>query len=93
LHLWVTAVSFFIVNWNINHDVIKINIPHRPEVLEAVRIAARDGRITCTQARKIAAELKVVPKMVGNDANELKIRINRSMEVWQCVRRSYDGMQ
>lgn len=47
----------------------------KPEVLEAVRKAAREGRITCTEARKLAGELKVSPKVVGMAANELKIKI------------------
>lgn len=45
------------------------------EVLEAVKKGATDGRISCTAARKIAEELKVPPKMVGNAANQLKIKI------------------
>lgn len=47
----------------------------KPEVLEAVRLAAKEGRLTCTQARKLAQELKVAPRVVGNAANELKIKI------------------
>lgn len=47
----------------------------KPEVLEAVEKAAVDGRITCAAARKVAAELKVPPKVVGEAANVLKIKI------------------
>jgi hypothetical protein len=47
----------------------------KPEVLEAVKLAAKEGKITCAQARKLAQELKVVPMVVGNAADELKIKI------------------
>jgi len=47
----------------------------KPEVLEAVRLAAKEGKLTCTQARKLAQELKVAPGVVGNAADELKIKI------------------
>lgn len=46
-----------------------------PEVLEAVKKAAIDGRISCTAARKLAEELKVPVRTVGDAANELKIKI------------------
>ena len=47
----------------------------KQEVLEAVKQAAKDGRLTCTEARKLAEDLKINPSVVGGDANELKIRI------------------
>jgi len=46
-----------------------------PEVLEAVKNAARDGKISCTAARKLAADLKVPPRVVGEACNALKIKI------------------
>lgn len=46
-----------------------------PEVLESVKQAAKDGRLSCTAARKLAEELKVSPRVVGEAANELKIKI------------------
>lgn len=46
-----------------------------PEVLEAVKKTAREGRISCTSARKLAAELKVPVRVVGDAADELKIKI------------------
>lgn len=36
---------------------------------------AKGGKITCTEARKIAEELAVSPKEVGNMCDELKIKI------------------
>lgn len=45
------------------------------EVLKSVREASRDGRITCTAARKLAEELKVPYIVIGRAADELKIKI------------------
>jgi len=47
----------------------------KPEILEAVRRAAKEGRITCTAARKLAVELGVAPRLIGQAADVLKIRI------------------
>lgn len=47
----------------------------KPEILEAVKLAAKEGRLSCNQARKLAEELKVPVKVVGDAANELKIKI------------------
>jgi len=47
----------------------------KPEVLEAVKNVSKDGRISCTAARKLAEELNVPPLVVGKAANELKIKI------------------
>jgi hypothetical protein len=47
----------------------------KQEVLDAVNKAAKDERLTCTEARKLAEDLKVNPSVVGEAANELKIRI------------------
>jgi hypothetical protein len=46
-----------------------------PEVLEAVKKAAKEGRISCTAARKLAEELKVPVRAIGDAANELSIKI------------------
>lgn len=45
------------------------------EVLEAVQRVAKDGRISCTAARKLAEELKVPVRVVGEAADTLKVRI------------------
>ncbi len=45
------------------------------EVLEAVKKAAVDGRITCPRARKLAEELGVPPRVVGDACNALNIKI------------------
>lgn len=49
------------------------DIPEK--VLEAVRQAANDNRLTCTAARKLAEELNVHPRVIGQAADQLKIRI------------------
>ncbi|MDD4767724.1 MAG: hypothetical protein PHF87_09170 [Desulfotomaculaceae bacterium] len=45
------------------------------EVWDAVRQAARDGKITCTELRKVARDLKVEPRIAGKAAEGLKIKI------------------
>jgi DNA-binding transcriptional regulator YhcF (GntR family) len=47
----------------------------KQEILDAVRQASKDGRLTCSEARKLAKDLKVSPGTVGKAANELKIKI------------------
>jgi len=47
----------------------------KPEVLDALKAAAKEGRITCTEARKLAETLSVSPAVVGQAANELGIKI------------------
>ncbi len=45
------------------------------ELLDAVRQAAKEGRITCPEARKVARDLKIAPQVVRQAADELKIKI------------------
>ncbi|MGI5840194.1 MAG: hypothetical protein ACOX8W_11115 [bacterium] len=45
------------------------------KVLQAVREAAGDGPMTCTQAHRLAAELQVPLAVIGRAADELKIKI------------------
>lgn len=45
------------------------------DVLDAVRQAAKDGRLTCTEARKMARDLKVALRIIGKAADELEIKI------------------
>ena len=44
-------------------------------ISESLKAKAVDGRISCSLARKIAEELGVPYKEVGDAANELKIKI------------------
>lgn len=46
------------------------------KVLDRVKAAAEDGRLTCPKARRIADELGVPAKVVGQACNELKIKIS-----------------
>lgn len=47
----------------------------KAEVLEAVKKAAPNGRITCTAARSLAKELKVELREIGEACDALKIKI------------------
>lgn len=45
-------------------------------VLEAVKNAAPDGKISCAAAHSLAAQLGVEILLIGKAADELKIKIN-----------------
>lgn len=45
------------------------------EIKTALQKAASDGKISCTQARKLAEELGVSPREIGQAADELKIKL------------------
>lgn len=45
------------------------------KVLEALKKAAPEGKITCAKAHQISRELEVSLLMVGTAANELGIKI------------------
>lgn len=45
------------------------------EILAAVTQAAKDKKISCAIARKVAKELNVPVKTIGQAANELGIKI------------------
>ncbi|MDI6892555.1 MAG: hypothetical protein QMD08_06150 [Actinomycetota bacterium] len=45
------------------------------KVREVVKEKARDGKLSCPEARKIAKELGVPTREVGCAANELKIKL------------------
>ena len=45
------------------------------ELEEAVSKKSRKGKMSCAVALKLAAELGVTPKRVGNTCNALKIKI------------------
>jgi len=49
-------------------------------VRQAIKEAATGGRISCTEARRLAKEFKVPVRDVGSACNELKIKI-RSCEL------------
>ncbi|WP_027365296.1 hypothetical protein [Desulfotruncus alcoholivorax] len=44
-------------------------------IKQALREAAPEGKLSCTAARKLAADLGVSPRQVGQAADELKIKI------------------
>jgi hypothetical protein len=47
----------------------------REEIIEAIRTASINNRLTCEKAHALAAELKVPLKKIGALCNELKIKI------------------
>lgn len=51
-------------------------MPADDRIRQAVLKAARDGRLSCTMARKLAGELQVSPRDIGQACNELKIKIH-----------------
>lgn len=48
----------------------------KQEILDKVKEAAKNGRISCPEARRITDEAGVAPKEVGRACNELKIKIS-----------------
>jgi hypothetical protein len=48
----------------------------REKLIEKVKAASKDGKITCSQALAVAREAKVSPAEVGEILNELKIKIH-----------------
>jgi len=50
-------------------------VDKKVEIANKLREVAPQGRISCTLARKVAEELKVSPKEVGEMCDELKIKI------------------
>lgn len=46
------------------------------KIIQAVLKEAKDGRLSCTAARRLAGELKISPKTVGEACNHLKIKIH-----------------
>ncbi len=46
------------------------------EVLDKVKEAAGDNGLTCTAARKLADDLGVSPKIIGDACNQLDVKIN-----------------
>jgi hypothetical protein len=47
----------------------------KPEVEEAVRLAAKDGPLTCHDARELAEKLGVDYQVVGQACNDLGVKI------------------
>ncbi len=47
------------------------------EIIAKLKEAAREGKITCAMAQKIAMENKIPMKKVGDLLNQTKIRISQ----------------
>lgn len=48
---------------------------NRDQVIEKLRELSNDGKITCTDARKLAKDLNVHPSEIGKMCDEIKIKI------------------
>ena len=46
-----------------------------PEIKEAVLKVCKNGKLSCASAHKVAAELNVPVRTIGNAANELGVKI------------------
>lgn len=46
------------------------------EVMEKIKAAANDNRISCTQARKVGEELGISLKVIGQACDDLGIKIH-----------------
>ncbi len=47
----------------------------KEKVWQSIKETAKDGRLSCTAARKIASDNNVPPKFVGDICDELKVKI------------------
>ncbi|GAW92184.1 hypothetical protein [Calderihabitans maritimus] len=47
------------------------------KVLQAVKNAAKEGRLSCEEAHRLAGELDVPLRLVGEACDKLKIKITR----------------
>jgi hypothetical protein len=48
---------------------------NKESIIQKIKLQAKDGKISCRQALKIAEEEDISPKLVGETLNELKIKI------------------
>jgi hypothetical protein len=48
----------------------------KEQILEKVRSASRDGKISCAQALAMARELKMSPRELGDLLDEIEVRIS-----------------
>ncbi len=58
--------------WKKGDQVLK-----EDEIAEKLKEAAKEGKITCAMAQKIAIENKVPMKRVGDLLNQMKIKITQ----------------
>ena len=46
-----------------------------PEIEAEIQVVAKDGRISCKSALELANRLEVAPRVIGDAADALQIRI------------------
>lgn len=47
----------------------------KEKILQSIKATAKEGKLSCTAARKIASDHDVPPKVVGDICDALKIKI------------------
>lgn len=50
-------------------------MPNRDQIVKKLQELSNDGKITCTDARKLAEDLSVHPSEIGKLCDEAKIKI------------------
>ncbi len=50
-------------------------MPNKDQIVQKLREVVTDGKITCTEALKLAEELKVDPSEIGKLGDEEKVKI------------------
>lgn len=53
-----------------------MSVPVDEKIIQAVLKSVKDGRLSCTMARKLAGDLRVTPGEIGEACNQLKIKIH-----------------
>lgn len=50
-------------------------IENREQIIVRVKEESKDGKISCTAARRVAEEMKVPPRVIGTLCDEIEIKI------------------
>lgn len=50
-------------------------MPDSDQIIQKLLEVATDGKITCTEARRLAEELQVDPSEIGKLCDEVKVKI------------------
>lgn len=57
------------------NDTVNIREKLSPEVLEAVKAAATEGRLSCVKAHELAAQYYTPLRLIGHAADELGLKL------------------
>jgi hypothetical protein len=61
--------------WRLRYDLKREEIMKEEEIIARIREAAKEGKLPCAMAMKIAAESKISNKEMGDLLNRLKIKV------------------